>query len=107
VLNRRVAGADRFQDTLVNELRAGEVSLHTDLLLHGSGANTSDRRRCGITIRYIAAEVRAVTGGEDWITGSAHVGDGDPSRYWPDWPAPEGEEPHRMAWFLGGFDGNR
>ena len=82
VRRRRVAGADRFQDTFVNGLSAGEVSLHTDLL-HGSGANTSDRRRCGITLRYIAADVRAVTGGEDWNTGSVHVGDGDPSRYWP------------------------
>lgn len=106
VLNRRVSGHDQFDDTFVNELRAGEVSLHTDLMLHGSRANTSDRRRAGIAVRYIAAEVRAVETGEDWISGAVHVAAGDPSGYWPNSPRPDGEEPHRLARFLGGFDGN-
>lgn len=106
VLNRRVAGHEQFTDTFVNELVAGQVSLHTDLLLHGSRANTSKRRRCGIALRYMAADVRAIAGGENWITGAVHVGDGDPSGYWPNRPRPAGEEPHRMARFLGGFDGN-
>jgi non-haem Fe2+, alpha-ketoglutarate-dependent halogenase len=107
VLNRRVAGHEGFDDTVVNELAAGQVSLHTDLLLHGSHANNSDRRRCGIALRYIAADVRAVAGGENWITGAVHVADGDPSAYWPNRPRPDGEDPHRMARFVGGFDGNR
>lgn len=107
VLNRRVIAHDQFTDTFVNELRAGEVSLHTDLLLHGSRANTSDRRRCGIAIRYLAADVRAVEGGEGWITAAVHVADGDPSGYWPDSPAPSGEHPHKLSRFVGGFDGNR
>jgi non-haem Fe2+, alpha-ketoglutarate-dependent halogenase len=38
-------------------LRAGQFSMHSDLLLHGSEANQSDRRRCGLTIRYAAADV--------------------------------------------------
>ena len=29
-------------------MRAGQISLHTDLLLHGSNPNLSDRRRCGL-----------------------------------------------------------
>ena len=45
-----------------DELKAGEVSLHSDLLLHGSEANHSDRRRCGLTLRYCAADVRAGLG---------------------------------------------
>ena len=106
VLNRRVAGFEQFADTFVNELDAGQVSLHTDLLLHGSKANSSDRRRCGVAIRYVAAEVRAVAGGENWITGAVHVGEGDPSGYWPLRSRPEGVDPHRMARVLGGFDGN-
>jgi non-haem Fe2+, alpha-ketoglutarate-dependent halogenase len=60
VLNRRVEGHDQFVDTYVNEMAAGQVSLHTDLLLHGSKANTSNRRRAGIAVRYLGAEVRAV-----------------------------------------------
>ena len=47
-----------------------------------------------------------VEGGEDWITNAVHVGDGDPSCYWPDIPRPEGEQPERMKRFVGGFDGN-
>ncbi len=107
VLNRRVKGHDEFADTFVNELAAGEVSLHTDLMLHGSRSNTSDRRRCGVALRYIGADVRAVGDGENWISGAVHVADGDPSGYWPHRPRPSGEEPHRMARFVGGFDGNR
>ncbi|QDV22311.1 phytanoyl-CoA dioxygenase family protein [Aureliella helgolandensis] len=39
------------------QLKAGQFSMHSDLLLHGSEANPSDRRRCGLTIRYAAADV--------------------------------------------------
>ncbi len=107
VLNRRVSDHAGFEDTFVNELAAGEVSLHTDLMLHGSRANVSDRRRCGVALRYIGADVRAVAGGDNWIFGAVHVADGDPSGYWPHTERPDGENPHRMARFVGGFDGNR
>lgn len=106
VLNRRVVAHDRFDTTFVNELRAGQVSLHTDLLLHGSRANSSSRRRCGIALRYLAADVRTVEGGEAWVRGAVHIAEGDPSGFWPNGPAPSGEEPHKMARFVGGFDGN-
>jgi non-heme Fe2+,alpha-ketoglutarate-dependent halogenase len=39
-------------------LRAGEVSLHDDRMVHGSPANPSDRRRAGLTFRYSGTEVR-------------------------------------------------
>ena len=35
------------------ELKAGDVSVHNPRIVHGSDANTSSRRRCGLTIRYI------------------------------------------------------
>lgn len=61
------------------EMRAGQISLHTDLLLHGSEPNRSHRRRCGLTIRYVPAEVRALNG---W-NGNAIVCRGeDPSGHW-------------------------
>lgn len=39
-------------------LHAGEISLHHGSLIHGSNPNTSGRRRCGLTIRYIPPTVR-------------------------------------------------
>lgn len=38
---------------------AGDISLHTDLLLHGSNANQSPKRRCGLTLRYCTPDVTA------------------------------------------------
>ena len=40
-------------------LKAGEISLHDDGLLHGSEANNSSRRRCGITMRFSPVNVKA------------------------------------------------
>ena len=63
VLNLKVPDPLSFGGKPVdNCLLAGEFSLHSDLLLHGSEANASDRRRCGITLRYCAADVRAYLG---------------------------------------------
>jgi non-heme Fe2+,alpha-ketoglutarate-dependent halogenase len=39
-------------------LRAGEVSIHDDKLVHGSPANRSAARRAGLTIRYSRTNVR-------------------------------------------------
>ena len=40
------------------ELEAGEFSAHDVFLWHGSNPNRSQRRRCGITIKYIPTRVR-------------------------------------------------
>ncbi len=39
-------------------LKAGQISLHNDALLHGSEANNSDRRRCGVTMRFSPTNVK-------------------------------------------------
>jgi phytanoyl-CoA hydroxylase len=39
-------------------LAAGDVEVHHPKILHGSGANTSATRRCGLTIRYIPTSTR-------------------------------------------------
>jgi hypothetical protein len=58
VLDMVVENADQYGDDVVDvTLKAGQFSLHSDLLLHGSQANASTRRRCGLTIRYAAADV--------------------------------------------------
>ncbi len=58
VLNLAVENPYSYGDGEVDvTLAAGQFSMHSDLLLHGSEANDSDRRRCGLTIRYAAADV--------------------------------------------------
>lgn len=39
-------------------LKAGELSLHDDNIVHGSPPNTSDRWRIGLTIRYSGTHVK-------------------------------------------------
>ena len=41
-------------------LNAGQFSLHTDLMVHGSKLNNSNKRRCGLTLRYVPPEVRLI-----------------------------------------------
>lgn len=85
VLNQTVDNAEQFGDPVDDELQAGEMSMHSDLLLHGSEANESDRRRCGLTLRYCAADVRA---GMDWNAKGVIVSGSDPSGHWANPPRP-------------------
>ena len=62
VLNQTVPGAESFGKPVDVELSAGQISIHSDLLLHGSEMNTSSKRRCGLTLRYCPAIVRAGLG---------------------------------------------
>jgi non-haem Fe2+, alpha-ketoglutarate-dependent halogenase len=86
VLNQRVENAEQFGQPIDVELKAGEISLHSDLLLHGSAANHSDRRRCGLTLRYCAADVRAGLG---WNAKGVVVSGEDPTGHWANPPRPE------------------
>lgn len=79
VLNQEVVDVERFGTPIDVELKAGEISIHSDLLLHGSEANRSARRRCGLTLRYCAADVRA---GMGWNAKGVIVSGADPSRHW-------------------------
>ncbi|HWD00432.1 MAG TPA: phytanoyl-CoA dioxygenase family protein [Candidatus Sulfopaludibacter sp.] len=86
VLNQTVTGAEEFGAPVDVELRAGEMSLHSDLLLHGSEANRSARRRCGLTLRYCPADVRAGLG---WNAKGVVVSGQDASGHWADAGRPE------------------
>lgn len=57
VLDREIVNATSLGQPVSNNLKAGEISLHADMLAHGSRPNLSDRRRCGLTIRYCSPEV--------------------------------------------------
>ena len=88
VLDQQVENAEQFGRPIYVELKAGEISMHSDLLLHGSEANRSDRRRCGLTLRYCAADVRA---GLDWNQKGVIVSGADPSAHWANPPRPESD----------------
>jgi len=88
VLNQAVAGVAQLAAPVANELRAGEISIHSDLLVHGSEANLSQRRRCGLTLRYCPAEVRAELG---WNAKGVIVSGCDPSAHWANPSRPETE----------------
>jgi ectoine hydroxylase-related dioxygenase (phytanoyl-CoA dioxygenase family) len=86
VLNQKVENPERFGTPVDDSLRAGEISLHSDLLLHGSEPNRSDRRRCGLTLRYCAAEVRAYLG---WNEKGVVVSGTDSDGHWANPPRPK------------------
>ncbi|NKB69840.1 MAG: phytanoyl-CoA dioxygenase family protein [Candidatus Latescibacteria bacterium] len=89
VLGQSVHDHCRWGDEPVAiELKAGQVSIHSDLLLHGSGANRSGRRRCGLTLRYMPPDVR--TRSQDRAEGFICRGV-DPSGYWVNPSVPQGE----------------
>ena len=52
-----------FEDTIANELSAGQLSLHHPMIVHGSGPNKSNHRRIGFVIQsYIGTNVDQVIG---------------------------------------------
>ena len=85
VLDQVIENVEQYGTPVDDVLKAGEASIHSDLLLHGSEANESDRRRCGLTLRYCAADVRALM---DWNKKGVLVRGGDPSGHWANPPRP-------------------
>ncbi|MEM7080329.1 MAG: phytanoyl-CoA dioxygenase family protein, partial [Pseudomonadota bacterium] len=65
VLELEVKETDSLGGAVPLLMQAGHVSLHTDLLVHGSAANTSRHRRCGFTARY--------TNPQSWIKSPEHA----------------------------------
>lgn len=87
-LDQSVENAEQYGIPIDNILRAGECSIHTDLLLHGSEANESSRRRCGLTLRYTTPDVRAEM---DWNQKGVLISGSDSGRHWANPPRPETE----------------
>jgi non-heme Fe2+,alpha-ketoglutarate-dependent halogenase len=59
VLNQSI-DEDQFlpEDIVTIDLKAGEMSLHDDRLIHGSGPSLSGRRRVGLTMRFCPTKVK-------------------------------------------------
>ena len=84
VLNQTVHQAEQYGDAPVAlELKAGQVSLHSDWILHGSDVNQSNRRRCGLAMRYLSSDVRAFNG---WNENSIVCRGSEPSGHWANHP---------------------
>lgn len=86
VLNMVIENPEQYGEDAVDvALKAGQFSMHSDQLLHGSEANESDRRRCGLTIRYAAADVKAWY---DWDKKGIVVLGEDQLGNWENLPSP-------------------
>lgn len=93
----QTAGADDLGKPVVDELRAGQFSLHADMIVHGSPANHSPRRRCGLTLRYCPPEVRIVD--NDWARGVEAIicrGE-DPTGHWKHHARPDNDDITRTS----------
>ncbi len=90
VFHKETAGAETMGTPFTNALKAGQISLHADMLVHGSLPNTSDRRRCGLTLRYCPPQVRITD--PDWAAGvEAILCRGTPGD-WTTHPRPENDD---------------
>ncbi|MBV6656190.1 MAG: phytanoyl-CoA dioxygenase family protein [Devosiaceae bacterium] len=91
VLNKELVGAEAMGEPVSNDLLAGQFSLHADMLAHGSLPNRSDRRRCGLTIRYCPPEVTVTD--DTWKQGiEAIICRGfDPSERWQHHARPQSD----------------
>ena len=88
MLEQHVHNPERYGQPVSVELKAGQISLHTDMLLHGSQPNPSSRRRCGLTLRYFPPDVR----GSEPEKQDAIIARGvDPSNYWQHIARPDGD----------------
>ncbi len=86
VLNQTIDRPEQYGEVVCNPLSAGWASIHSDLLLHGSEANQSSRRRCALTLRYCAADVHAAL---NWNEKGVFVRGKDARGHWANVPRPE------------------
>lgn len=90
VLSQAVRDALDYGDEPVSVcMKAGQITLHSDMLLHGSDPNRSARRRCGLTLRYMPPDVR--TQAPDHASAIIARGE-DPSGYWQHIPRPDTDD---------------
>jgi non-heme Fe2+,alpha-ketoglutarate-dependent halogenase len=94
-LNGNKIPDDRLSGTPVDiELQAGHASVHSDLLVHGSLPNTSDRQRCGVAISYVPTDVRDI--GLGWNKAVVLCRGYDSSGHWQAIPRPQPYGPSGM-----------
>lgn len=92
VLRLETKGADQMGKPYTNTLKAGQISMHADMLVHGSLPNMSDRRRTGLTIRYCPPEVDFTDA--EWASNVEPIicRGNDPYRRWKHHARPTGND---------------
>lgn len=90
VLDQRIEDIDQYGRPVPIELEAGSISVHADMLAHGSAPNGSDRRRCGLTMRYCPPTVGSTN--PDWLKNAIICRGRDESGRWGDQPRPAGDD---------------
>jgi hypothetical protein len=89
VLGQSIEEISAYPAPVYDVLKAGQISLHADMLVHGSDPNLSDRRRCGLTARYCPTSVRSIN--DAWTKQSILCRGTDPDGYWGNIPRPNGD----------------
>lgn len=83
VLGREIA-VDVDESKAVDMVLApGDVEVHHPNIVHGSEANSSPYRRCGLTIRYIPTSTKIVADEQPWPSAFHLRGDPGVNRYQP------------------------
>ena len=90
VLGQEIKLEEAWSDPVYLELGAGEISLHADMIVHGSAPNASDKRRAGLTLRYCPPEVKPLN--EGWGKHSIQCRGSDPTGTWTNHPRPCGND---------------
>jgi ectoine hydroxylase-related dioxygenase (phytanoyl-CoA dioxygenase family) len=75
VLSSRI-DSNAYDDSAAVDIamKAGGVSVHDPFIVHGSNANRSNRRRAGLTIRYIPTSTTILVEGTDGDSGANEKG---------------------------------
>jgi phytanoyl-CoA hydroxylase len=81
VLGKEIAVAVDESRAVDIALEPGDVEVHHPSIVHGSNPNTSPRRRCGLTIRYIPTSTRIVAEEQPYPSAFHLRGDPGVNRY--------------------------
>ncbi|WP_411892679.1 phytanoyl-CoA dioxygenase family protein [Yoonia sp. SDW83-1] len=90
VFHKGTTHAEALGDPFNNCLGAGQMSMHADMLVHGSLANRSDRRRCGLTLRYCPPSVRITD--DSWARGVEAILCRGEAGHWRTHPRPDNDD---------------
>lgn len=80
VLDQEIVDIEQWGKPFTNSLKAGQISIHADMLAHGSQPNPSSRRRCGLTLRYCPPIVRSIN--PAWSSNAILCRGEDPYGHW-------------------------
>ncbi|MDG2305281.1 MAG: phytanoyl-CoA dioxygenase family protein [Candidatus Binatia bacterium] len=91
ILHQEIPQAHRLGVPVDNVLRAGQISIHSGTIVHGSEVNRSRRRRCGLALRYVPSSCDVLIDDARHLLESAVPGRGDTGRWRRNQP-PSGDD---------------